>query len=293
MAEAGFEYLPTITPADPSYTRLLELNESLSPEQFTEQYGFGLSTLLELDFQDEGVMAFVEVLIGPPPSEPRSEGEQRAYEIALSGNSVSAEEVEDIQSDSIDNLGSRRGDSCRAYGYENADNSYGEKWFGLFEILGDEFDALYDKIDSDPRVREEQSAWQRCMAEQGFSYSNSEEAWREFSDETERIRNSFQGSPEALAIFAAAQEANIQSMNAEERFDFLGGQGAFQGMSMVPSLQVELDELIERELDVAGATFDCSDFDTYAEVRIEYEQAFVEEYGAQLELIAAGETPDN
>jgi len=288
MAESGFEYVPSIPTFAPSFGRQLELNESISPQQFTAEYGYGISTLLELDFMEEGVLAFVELLLGPPPTEARSEGEQAAYELALSGETIQGLSAEDAQEQAFENFGGQDG-SCRDYGYSTADNSVGEKFDGLFTLLGDEYEAIFEKVENDPRIRDANAAWQTCMAEFGYSYENSQEIVDELLASGNDLRTGFQSSPEALAVFAAAGQANLAAMDADSRFNFLEENGAFQGFAMVPSLQVELDELIELELAVAGHDSDCANEELYREVQLEFEQEFVEQHAEQLELIASGE----
>lgn len=289
MADAGFEYIPNIPSFGPSFSRQLELNETISQEQFTAEYGYGISTLTELDFASEGVMAFVEILLGPAPEEARSEGEQAAYELALSGRTIQGLTAEEAQEQAFDNPFQSEDGSCRSVGYENADNTVGEKFDGLFSLLGDEFDAIQEDIDNDPRIRDLLSAWQTCMAGHGYSYERPEDALTEVNDLDEDLRNRFQTSPEALSLFAAAGQADLAGMNADDRFSWLESNGAFGGFAMVPGLQAELDELIQFELTVAAHDASCADADTYVEVAFEYEEAFVQEHAAQLELIAAGE----
>jgi len=288
MADSGFEYVPSVPSFAPSFGRQLELNESISPQQFTAEYGYGISTLLELDFMEDGVLAFVELLLGPPPTEARSEGEQAAYELALSGETIQGLSAEDAQEQAFDNFGGQDG-SCRDYGYSNADNSVGEKFDGLFTLLGDEYGAIFEKVENDPRIRDVNADWQTCMAEAGYSYENSQEIVDELLAAGNDLRTGFQSSPEALQIFAAAGQANLAAMDADSRFAFLEENGAFQGFAMVPSLQAELDDLIDFELAVAGHDADCGDEDLYRQVQLEFEQQFVEQHAEQLELIASGE----
>lgn len=289
MADAGFEYIPNIPSFGPSFSRQLELNETISQEQFTAEYGYGISTLTELDFASEGVMAFVEILLGPAPEEARSEGEQAAYELALTGRTIQGLTAEEAQEQAFDNPFQSEDGSCRSVGYENADNTVGEKFDGLFSLLGDEFDAIQEGIDNDPRIRDLLSEWQTCMDGHGYSYERPEDVQAELFESDEDLRNRFQTSPEALGIFAAAGQDDLAGMNADDRFTWLESNGAFGGFAMVPGLQAELDELIAFELTVAGHDASCADTDTYVDVAFEYEEAFVEAHAAQLELIAAGE----
>jgi hypothetical protein len=289
MADAGFDYVPNILSMAPSQARLLDLNESISPDQFLAEYGYGQTTLLELNFREEGVMTFVELVIGPAADDVRSPGEQQAYELALSGRSIVGLSAEEIQEQTAGSAFTSEEGSCRNYGYTTAENPIGDKFDGLFELLGDEFEAIADQVDNDPRVREANAEWQTCMAGLGYAYENPQDAFDEFQDIANGLADRFATTPEALAIFAQAIEANLVSMNTDERFAFLEQAGAFQGFSMSPSLQAELDEAIERELVVAQHDAECYDDELILDVVFEYEQAFVEQHAEQLALIASGD----
>ena len=288
MADAGFEYVPTAVAMAPSFARLLELNESISPEQFVVEYGYGLTTLLELNFREDGVLAFVEQVIGPPADEARSPGEQEAYELALSGRSVVGLSPEEMQEQTAGSAFTSEEGSCRHYGYTTAENPTGDKFDGLFNLLGDEYEGIWDQVQNDPRTREVNAEWQTCMAGFGYAYEDQQDAYDDFETIAFGIADRFATTPEALGIFAQAIEANLASMNADERFEFLEQAGAFQGFSMSPSLQAELDEAIERELVVAQRDAECWDHDLVEGVLFEYEQAFVEQHSEQLALIASG-----
>lgn len=289
MADAGFEYIPNIPSFGPAFSRQLELSATISQEQFTAEYGYGISTLTELDFASEGVMAFVEILLGPAPEEARSEGEQAAYELALSGRTIQGLSAEEAQEQAFDNPFQSEDGSCRSFGYDTADNTVGEKFDGLFTLLGDEFEAIEENVENDPRVRDLRTGWQTCMAGHGYAYESTQEIIDELIDADADIRNKFQTSPEALGLFAAAGQADLASMNQDDRFNWLESNGAFGGFAMVSGLQAELDALIAFELAVAGHAADCGGEEEFLDVLAEYEQAFVEDHAEQLELIRSGE----
>jgi len=290
MLAAGFEYTPQDTGFAPSFERQLELEASLTPEQFTEQYGYGIATLFELNFEGQGVLNFVESLLGPPPSVERSDAEQEAYDRALSGRTIVGLSAEDAQSQAFDDPGGAAPGSCRQIGYDEAENPQGEIFDGLQSLLGDELASLQDRIESDNRLIEARRDWQRCMADGGFAFERPQEIRQELQGSANDLGDRFTQSPEALQLFAQAISANLASMDGPARFDFLDSIGAFQGFSMVPDLQVELDALIDYELEVANRSFDCTDRDLVLQVRYEAEQAFVEAHAEQLTLIKRGET---
>lgn len=293
MADRGFVYLPNDPSFAPSFERQLELEAAISDEQFVDQYGYGISTLFELNFQQDGVMAFVEQLVGPPPTEARSASEQEAYELALHGGNTQGLSAEELQQQAfaITNQPAALG-SCRRTGYDTAPNPQGEIFNGLQSLLGTELAQLDERFNNDSRVRSAQRSWQACIAEQGYSYEGPDEIRDEITNRTNDIGGRFQQSPEALTIFAKAIEADLSEMDQQTRFDFLEGAGAFQGFAMVPALQVELDELIDIELSISRLSYDCTDRDLYRQVQLEVEQAFVEEHADQLALIRSGEASE-
>lgn len=288
MAEAGFEYLPLNPGFAQSFQRQLELEGTLSVDQFREQYGFGISTLFELNFQGEGVLAFVERLLGPPPTEERSPSEQEAYELALSGESVQGLTAEEIQEQAFQGGPSAEG-SCRRYGYDTAENPQGEIFDGFISLLGDELETFGDQFEADPRVREAVREWQGCMAAAGYAYDNENDIRDEINEKANDIGERLTQSPEALEIFAGAIDAGLTTMDADARFDWLEQAGAMQGMSMVPALQAELDELIAFELDIARINHECGDAELMLEVQFELEQQFVETHADQFALIVSGQ----
>lgn len=290
MAAAGFDYIATDPGFAPSFERRLELEASLSDERFIEQYGYGIATLFELNFQGEGVMAFVEQLLGPPPTIERSGAEQQAYELALGGESIQGLTAEEAQEQTFNSggFGSEDG-SCRQIGYDAAENPQGEIFEGLQSLLGDELDAMGDRFEADSRVRDERRAWQRCMGEAGYAYEQTQDIRDELESKTDDIGSRFTSSPEALAIFAKAISANLAGMDGPARFDFLESLGALQGFSLVPALQEELDALIDVELAVSARSFACADRELLRQVQFEVEQDFVQAHADQLALIANGD----
>ena len=289
MAEAGFEYDPTPSGLDRATRRQFELQETLTAEQFTVQYGFGIATLFELNFKDEGVVDFVNQQFGPPPTEQRSPGEQAAYELALNGESTQGLSAEEAQEQLFGGeVGASLDGSCRSYGYDTAENP-GAVFDGLFSLLGDEITSLNDRFESDPRIRQEMSEWQSCMATAGHSFEDPFEIITELQSQADDLANEFLSSPQVLAALGEAQAQGFTSMDAEARQGFLEDVGALQGFAWVPDVQAEFDELIAFELQVAADSVECSDEELILEVQFEYETEFVEAHADQLALIAAGD----
>ena len=286
MTEAGFEYMPTSGGVDLANRRLLELQDSLTQDRFTEQYGFGITTLFELNFQGEGVINFVNQQFGPPPSTERSAGEQEAYEMALSGRIIQGLNAEQAQQEIFNNVDAALPGSCRRFGFDNADNP-GEVFDDFFAILGDEWADLSERFESDPRIREAMAQWQTCMAERGHGYDDRFEIFDELQGRANALANQYLSSSTVLVALGEAQQQGFTSMSSEERSTFLEDIGALQGFSWVPEIQSEFDQLINFELTVAGDSADCLDEELLEEVQFELERDFVEEHIAQLAVLSA------
>lgn len=287
MIDAGFEYTPTATGLDRATQRQFELQDSLTAEQFTQQYGFGISTLFELNFKDEGVLDFVNQQFGPPPTEQRSPGEQEAYELALNGESTQGLSAEEAQQQIFGgDVGSSLDGSCRSYGYDTAENP-GAVYDGLVSILGDELDALVDRYDSDARVRAANAEWQTCMAAEGHAYDDRSEMVDELQTSVQDLANRFLSSTQVLTALGDAQQAGLIGMDADSRRAFLEDIGALQGFSWVPEVQADYDDLVAFELRVAADSKDCADEELFQQVRTELETEFVEAHADQLALIVA------
>ena len=289
MAEAGFDYTP-VTPGFDQQQRQEQLQATLSPERFTAQYGFGIATLFELNFEGQGVIDFANERFGPAPSVQRSSGEQAAYEMALNGQTtqgLSAEEAQDQLFGDAGGFGALEG-SCRDVGYSTAENP-GAVYDGLFSLLGNEMEALFDRVDNDPRIREATAEWQTCMAAIGYSYEDRFEIFDELFASSNELANQFLSSPQVLTALGQAQQEGFVSMDTDARAAFLEDIGALQGFSWVPEVQAAHDELVDFELRVAADSQDCLDEDLFLQVQSELETEFVEQHADQLALIAAGD----
>ena len=290
MADAGFVYTPVQRGFDQN-RRQAELEATLTAEQFTAEYGFGIATLFELNFKGEGVIDFANEQFGPPPAVERSSGEQAAYEMALNGQTtqgLTAEEAQEQLFGGDLGGGNALEGSCRQMGYSTAENP-GSVYDGLFSLLGAELDALTDRFDNDPRVRDSLSEWQTCMATNGHSYENRFEIFDELFASSNDLANQFLSSPQVLTALGQAQQEGFVSMDSDARVEFLEDIGALQGFSWVPEVQAEHDDLVAFELRVAADSRECGDEDLFNQVQFELETEFVQAHADQLALIAAGD----
>lgn len=298
MAERGFEYTQRQTSVPDSIVEVEKLRNTLSPAEFVEQYGFGIATELELQFSEDGVIRFVDGILGPAPEVPRTPAEQEAYNLALFGQSLTDASGAEVAEAT---LGSGTGDdvddgnaqqattpSCNATGYREAQTTEGTKLNDFFELLGDDWQELFERIDADERIVAHNTAWERCMAAAGHSFATATDAWNEANDRANEIRDSLESFPEVQQLFTDAIVAGIVDMNAADRYALLSEIGAFKGSAISPELLENVDEFAAWELQVAGDEFDCSDPVLREQVRIEYEEAFVDQHADRLAVIRLG-----
>lgn len=298
MAERGFEYAQRRTSVPDSIVEIERLRNTLTLAEFVERYGFGIAAALELEFNEDGVIRFVDGILGPAPEVPRTPAEQEAYNLALFGQSLTdatgAEVAEATlgggTADDVDDGNAQQATTpgCDATGYREAQTDEGTRINDFFELLGDDFNELGERILADERIVAHDTDWERCMAAAGHSYATAGDAWDEANDRANEIRDSLASFPEVEQLFTDAILAGIVDMNAEDRYALLGEIGAFQGAAISPELLETVDEFAAWELQVAGDEFECSDPVLREQVRIEYEEAFVEQHADRLAIIRLG-----
>lgn len=292
MADRGFEYAPAPAAGgsvDQVTRRQSELRNSLTQQQFTDQYGFGVATLFELNFKDQGVVDFINQRYGAAPSVATTSAEQEAYEMALTGQftlgGTAAETQEALFGDGP--TGPQPG-SCRDYGLRTAPNP-GAVFDGLFSLLGDELDQLDERFENDPRIRAATAEWQVCMAQLGHEFEDRAEIIDEIQQEANDLADEFLSSPTIEGAIESAARANFLAMDTDERMVFLEEIGALQGFSWIPSIHADFDDLIAFELAIATESAECEDRDLFDVVRTELEIDFVAQHGAKLALIAVAD----
>lgn len=221
--------------------------------EFAEQYGFGIaSNPFEesfesfQDFEDPNE-EYLKTL---------SPGETEAYQEALSGTLPDFSDGDDVEF-------SFEPSGCQGDAYEEVFS------FGLvFEQFSDEFEQIEEAYNSDPRIVNATSGWSSCMAEAGYSYSDEDGA----RDEIRRRNREITGNEGAFAEITSG-EANEQE-----------GEFIFGPRSLTPEAQKQVDALVVEEKAVAVASWDCNAplRDIEADVRVEYEQKFVDQHGAAI-----------
>jgi hypothetical protein len=264
MQEEGFEYVPTSLDDASAGHSQFEDAYSLEPEEFANEYGYGISTLM---FGPEGD--------DDAPNDPNqairaelSESAQEAYDLALWGDiptmAVSVDGdgtiMEDSAGQEIDLDSADSG--CMG---EAGDEVYGEGTFdaeefdfGQFDGLWSDIGALHDRIRRDPRIEEALGDWRNCMAGAGYPDFETPEAAQ--SSVFDRVMEATSAGDDKAAIVIGDSADNIDPAT--------------------------LREIQEYEIDVATADFTCNQEhldETYREVVHQMEQEFVDANRAELE----------
>lgn len=270
MSEAGFEYTPEPFYGDREdafkdpYAEVWQLQQD-DPEAFAREYGYGLTTI---DYQRD---------IGETPDpgddpnyayrESLSPAAQEEYDKALWGDFEAVEEqAGDATTEAVDPGG------CSNDAYEQvfggAESGPGEDQFTeLFE----EWDALYQRIENDPRMDVATMAWLSCMSDAG--YPDLDDLYGGQNAVSERQSELYGWEDEGGGLLPAPIEE---------------GEGATQApLEPVEPDPAELDALRQFERDIAVADYTCRqehDVDgVEREVRHEHEEQFIEDNREQLE----------
>ncbi len=265
MAAEGFEY----EPMDQGEGFFFSEEEDLSPEERVLKYGYGMSTYFgeeqeffeeEAAFQDPN-QDYVESL---------SDAERDAYFRALYGESpefdetLSEEELEALFEDFVPT-------GCQSEAYD--DIYGGDESQAFYETFGDQMEAMWERIQADPRIVAERDAWVACMAEAGYAFSSQEDVYQELESRMEPIWNSQVHPAENMT------EEQIEALS-EDELDALFGQGPDVDEELLAEVREYELALAATDLACPGTTFLPSD--AQFEVMAEYEQAFIDENADQI-----------
>lgn len=253
MIAQGFEYKV----ADFSNVGGLANSVDFESREFAEQYGFGIaSNPFEESFEafeefEDPNQAYLDSL---------TEGERDAYQTALAGSPPEA------------------GDDFQSFEPGGCQGEAFEEVFSFFEVLtefGDEFEAIEEAFDADPRIVAATSGWGACMTEAGYRFTNAADAESDIRRRYESIVNNpdafVEGSNDSGAVSVAGGDGGEE--------EFLFGPGTLN-----PEFQQQVDDLAVEERAIAIAGYDCNGplREIEDDVQREYEQRFVDENGAAI-----------
>jgi hypothetical protein len=261
MADEGFEYTANVVnPED--WTDPWSEAFALPPDEFAQQYGYGISTLHYSQIEED--------LPGDPNQEYRdslSSEAQEAYERALYGNMMEWEGEEPPPAEERGCYGIA---SAEIYG-EDPYEAYDEEndpWVE-FESLMHDIGSLSQRVQTDPRVEEAMQAYFDCMADAGSPDLQYVGAAQEVIYER---MSELEGWAEIEELY--------ESGNVDEADEL---SQSFESQEPDPQ---ELAELQEDEIELAVADYACMDEhynDAFTEVSHALQEEFITEHRSELE----------
>lgn len=263
MAEKGFEYIPREPSDGPAEAFEDHPRQEMDEDEFREEYGYGISTWRP----EPGERGF------EPSDDPNhelmeemDEAERDAWHEALRGRPpIDPEELEHGEMPDPDEHEQPRG--CRD---EAREEVLGEQ-LQLREELHDAMGELFEAMQSDPRVAEAERAWAECMRERGWDVDGPMDAHRMIMEEHRELIEAHQPEIEPPGPDADPEEI--------EDFEF-----------PEPDIpEGKLEELQDREMEIAGDDHECAEehglYEVREEVRAEHESEFIDEHRDTLEQL--------
>lgn len=271
MAEEGFDYIPVEQPPG-SFAF-----DDTTPEEWAAEQGFGITTWVgnedafagpEMDWVDPN-QEIVEAM---------SESERNAYYEALHGSEAEQAELSTTQIDpeTGEEIMYMEGYGAGCYG-EASEAEYGQQT-NAYEELAPELEAMYERIQADPRMIELDAEWVECMAEKGHEYESQQAMYDTMYDDFQVRLDAIVGPNGGYVDpFEGWTEEEINAFFEEKTEDEIN---AFfeQSQNETPDYDEEaLAALQQEEKDLAVAAAQCqSGWDeVYMEVSAQYEAEFI------------------
>ncbi len=288
MAAEGWEYVPE----DVGDFALFEGSEvdglEWGSREWTEKYGFGITTQM---FPQETVgpelVGYPDEGFGPDEeyTDPNaeyvdslSEADREAYYNDLYGSDPGPDITEGMSDEEMDAAfeeweANRVIDGC----FPQAEEEFYGGPNDFYVQFSDELDDMWEQMMNDPRIVEVEAGVAECVSDKGLTYSSMDDVYEDFYERAEPMQEQvWNNMPELTEEeYEAMTDAELDAM-----FN--------QPPELSPEVKAELGELQAEEIALAIAVDDCGggqreQEDLFNEVRIEYEQNFVDSNRERLE----------
>ncbi len=300
MAAEGFEYVP------PDQGGFVVFGDEAGADglvwgsdEWVAKYGFGISTqafpqeivgpelvgmddsmfMGEDDFQDPN-QDYVESL---------SDADREAYYAALHGDDPGPDFTEGMTDEEMEAAveeweQNREITGCEEKAWQESSVFGGQDAF--YREFGDEMEALWESIGSDPRIVAAEKDTSECVAEKGYTYTTMDDVYQQLDERMQPLYNMAYSEPEIMP-----SEDEMASMSEEELNEIFGPQ------ELSAEAKSELAEIQADEIGLAVAVNECgggfdANQDVYEEVRVELEQEFVEANREKLDAFLAEQASD-
>jgi hypothetical protein len=303
MAEEGFEYIPFVPGGEEFYGW-----EPEDEEERVKTQGFGMAWwFVEGEALMEEEQAQWEE--NPDPNmelmEAMSDSEREAYEYALWGDQPdmeldweSAETEEEMIA--LDEEAQRLWEQrewvgCMELGWSQTQGGGEDLWMSFEEEFGNWWEEIEERLQADPRIIELESNWATCMAEAGYEYRDMEEMHRSLEEEFERLitwPGEEEGSQPGVTMVP-----DVEPIEQEDgSLIFVDAEGNEYTEDQMEEFwrpqydEVQLRAFMEKEIAIATADYSCGQgrWETYGEIRQEYENEWVAAHKAELDVWKAG-----
>lgn len=296
MKEQGFDYTPVDNSAFLSVTGEDDLD--YDSREYAEKYGFGITTqafsqeevgpdLVGHNFNDFGD--------GEEFSDPNQEmieamddTTRDAYYEALYGaeddfpvfdpETMTEEEMAELEEEFV-----YEPSGCEGEAYADEFNN------DFYQEFSEELEELYESVEKDPRVAEQQEQLTACIADKGFEFNATSDGFNQIIEELDvqmeevNALVGFPGDDLTEADFEAMSAEELEAM--EELFN--------QPVELPEEAKAILADAQAKEVEMALAVYDCGGREDseltriYQEVQAEYEQRFLDDNADRLAAYAA------
>ncbi len=297
MAAEGFDYIPFVPSDVGGGFAFDEFDEG----EYVKTYGFGVSTW---------VVQEAEMFEGGDPGEDpwandpnqeiveaMDEFEREEYYRVLYGGepdiimNTPQEEIDAMSEEEMmafydEAYANWMPDGCQNVAYEEAYGG-GEADMAFWEEFGEDFEDMYSRVDSDPRIVELQSNWSACMADKGYDYATQDDMYAYFygseaggtwveGEFQQRVNEVITWPEPMFDEFAEGDQSSGVVVTAVGGGE--GEDGEFEYFGPEYDIE-ELQPLIDEEIAIAVANYECSrDMqDVWEEVYKDVEQQFIDE----------------
>lgn len=273
MADEGFEYIPFVPDEGDFF-----FGPFGDEDDFVETQGFGISTWILNDPYLNGDISeeeFEDPFANDPNSEiveGLSEAEREEYYYVLWGDEPDFDFENATEAEMEEFFSTWQPTGCQAEAEQ--DVYAGQAFFAEF---GDALDEIFERAEADPRIIAIELEWSACMADAGYTFSDSNEMYEYFSQRMEEVVT----WPEP-DFSEELEEPDFENMTEEEMDAFFAEQ---EDLWQPQYDEAELRALNDEEIATAIANRDCSvdSEDVWQEVMADLERQFLDENSEALE----------
>ena len=295
MAEEGFEYIPFVPTDIGGGFGFDEFDE----EEYVKTYGFGVATWI---LQEEQFVYDEDS--DPYANDPNQEivdamdeFEMEEYYRVLHGGepdiitNTPPEELEAMSEEELmafydEAYADWQPDGCYNEAYEEAYGG-GEADQAFWEEFGQDFEDMYSRAESDPRIVKAQADWSACMAEKGHDYATQDDMYGYFygtESAGQWVEGEFQQKVNEVVTYPdygfgeGVEEDSSGGVATTVGGVVEGEDGEYEYYGPEYDIE-ELQPLIDEEIAVAVANYECSKDmrDLFTEVYEDLEKQFIEE----------------